>query len=185
MVAAAKRVDVDDWRQSAGVVRAVDGERVEVALGSGMTLAAERATSCLVAPEERDRVLVAWCGGEAYVLAVLRRAEGAPVRLVARGDADLVVDGAFTIASRAFTLSSARATLDLGRVEAIFGTVEAVVERVLQRLKRSYRFVEETDHVRAGTIDVTAEGTMSLHSNDTMMTADRLVKVDAEQVQLG
>ena len=39
--------------------------------------------------------------------------------------------------------------------------------------------------MRAGSVDIAAESTLSLHSNDTLMSAERLVKVDAEQIQLG
>ena len=185
MVAAATRLNSEHWEQRAAVVRAVDGDTARLALSSGVALVAQRATSCLVAPEEGDRVLVGWCGEEAYVLAVLHRREGASVRLVTRADTDLAVDGVLSVTSRAFSLSSVRAKLDLARVDAIFGKVEATIERVLQRVKSSYRFVEGADHVRAGSIDIAAESTMSLHSNDTLMSAERLVKVDAEQIQLG
>jgi uncharacterized protein YlxP (DUF503 family) len=107
------------------------------------------------------------------------------VRWVARADTELWVDGAFSVVSRALSLHSVRARIDLGTVEALFGKVEAVAERVLQRVKSSYRFVEGADHVRAGSVDIAAVSTLSLHSNDTLMSAERLVKVDAEQIQLG
>lgn len=185
MAAAANRVDIERWQQSAAVVRSVDGELARVVLSAGVSFPARRATSCLVAPEPGDRVLVAWAEDEAYVTAVLRREDGAAVRLVTRADTELVVDGALSVASRAFSLSSARALFDVERVDAIFGKVEAVIERVLQRVKRSYRFVEETEQVRAERIDIAAESSMNLHAHDTMVTADGLVKVDAEQIQLG
>jgi hypothetical protein len=185
MVAAARREPRENWQQCAAVACSVSGDDAEVALAGGGTLKARRATSCLVAPEQGDRVLVAWCGPEAYVLAVLQRAEGAPVRWIARGDTELWVDGALSVVSRTLSLHSARARIDLGTVEALLGKVEAVAERVLQRVKSSYRFVEGADHVRAGSVDIAAESTMSLHSNDTLMSAERLVKVDAGQIQLG
>lgn len=185
MAALAKKIETERWEQSAALVRAVHGEQAQVALPSGALFMAQRATSCLVAPEDGDRVLVAWSGDEAYVTAVLERTEGATLKLVMRANTDLVVNGALSIASRAFSLSSSRALFDVEHVDAVFGKVEAVIERVFQRVKRSYRFVEETDHVRAGCIDVAAENTMSLHAENTMVTADGLVKVDAEQIQLG
>lgn len=185
MVATAKWIEAAHWEQGAAVVRSVDGELARVTLRSGAAFTARRATSCLVAPEVGDRVLVAWSGDESYVLAVLERTERAPVRLVTRGNTELVVDGALSVSSRAFSLASARALFDVERVDAVFGKVEAVIERVLQRVKRSYRFVEETEQVRAGCIDIAAQSTMSLHAENAMVTADNLVKVDAEQIQLG
>jgi hypothetical protein len=122
MVATASRMATDEWRQEvAVVVRVVDGECVQLALSSGVELVARRASSCLVAPEDGDRVLAAWSGEEAYVLAVLRRAEGAPVRLVIGADAQILVEGCLAVASRAFSLSSAHAEIYLGQVEAAEG----------------------------------------------------------------
>jgi hypothetical protein len=45
--------------------------------------------------------------------------------------------------------------------------------------------VAETDHVSAGQIDYEAESTLSLHSKYTLMTAEELVKVDADQIHMG
>jgi hypothetical protein len=119
MVAVASRMTADEWRQDVAVVAGVvNGERVRLALSSGVELIAQRASSCLVAPEEGDRVLAASSGEEAYVLAVLRRAEGAPVRLIIGADAQVLVEGCLSVASRTLSLSSARAAIYLGQVDA-------------------------------------------------------------------
>jgi len=39
--------------------------------------------------------------------------------------------------------------------------------------------------VRAGQIDIQAEQTLRLHSNNTLLTSKGLVKVDAEQIHMG
>jgi len=54
--------------------------------GAGSRLLARQATSCLVTPVQGDRVLVATCGDEAWVLAVLEREAGAPVAFEVEGD---------------------------------------------------------------------------------------------------
>lgn len=63
-------------------------------------------------------MLAGWSGEEAYVLAVLRRAEAAPVRLVIGADAQVFVEGCLAVASRHLSLSSARATIYVGQIEA-------------------------------------------------------------------
>jgi Protein of unknown function (DUF3540) len=51
---------------------------------------------------------------------------------------------------------------------------------------RSYRTVTEMDQLRAERIDhVAAEQAMNLRGKDTLMTAERLVKVDGEQIHMG
>jgi Protein of unknown function (DUF3540) len=60
-----------------------------------------------------------------------------------------------------------------------------VLERCHQRVARSYREVEETDQVKAGQIDYTADTSLQLHAKYALVTADQLVKMDAEQIHIG
>jgi hypothetical protein len=62
---------------------------------------------------------------------------------------------------------------------------DSVFDRLLQRVKRSYRFVEEHDQVRAAQIDYVAQNNASLRGENTLITAKDLVKVDGEQIHLG
>ena len=64
-------------------------------------------------------------------------------------------------------------------------TLDSVLDRFSQRVKRSYRTVEETDQLKAERIDYTASSTMSLHGENALVTAEQLVKVDGEQIHLG
>jgi hypothetical protein len=188
------------------VVRTASGERP-----------AERAVSCLIAPEVGDLVLVARSPGDgAFVLAVLRRDHSARTRVVIDGDLDLDLasgrlrvaaqEGVEILAARDVSIAAGalhvtaeegnvvlrglsflgdvvRAEVDA--VKVLASRFEAVLERVSQRVQRSYRTVAETDHVRAQRIDYTAEKTASLHGAHTLVTADELVKVDAEQIHMG
>ena len=74
---------------------------------------------------------------------------------------------------------------ELEAVKLVASRVHSVVERVSQQVQRSYRTVTETDQLRAQRIDYTAEKTMSLHGEHTLITADDLVKVDGDQIHLG
>ena len=65
------------------------------------------------------------------------------------------------------------------------GLVDTVMERISQKVKRSYRLVEECDYLRSGEVDYRADKNMSLHGDNTMVTAKELVKVDGGQIHLG
>ena len=62
---------------------------------------------------------------------------------------------------------------------------DAVLERYYQRVTRSYRHVEEIDQVKASQMHYEAKNTLSMHASHTLITADELVKVDAEQIHMG
>ena len=173
-------------------------------------LEARRATSCLLEPIPGDLVLVAVVEGQSfgYVLAVLERGSDAPATLVSEGDLNIrlkkgvlgvVAPEAVRVASGAFEVHAAEGQVaighlsfltrilrgDLGKAKLIAETVDSVVERVLQKVKRSYRFVEECDHVRADQIDYMAKKTARLHGETTLLSAEQLAKVEADQIHLG
>ncbi|MBI4705203.1 MAG: DUF3540 domain-containing protein [Deltaproteobacteria bacterium] len=70
------------------------------------------------------------------------------------------------------------------KVKLVCASLEAVLDRWVQRVKRSYRFVQESDQLRAGSIDHVAEGTVRLHGENALLTAEKLVKIDAEQIHI-
>lgn len=74
---------------------------------------------------------------------------------------------------------------ELGKVKLLAGTFDSVLERVSQKVKRSYRTVEEVDQVRAERIDYAAQRNMSLRGENALITAEELVKVDGGQIHLG
>ncbi len=65
------------------------------------------------------------------------------------------------------------------------GVFDAILERASQKVKRSYRVVEEIDHVRSEEIDYRATKGMSLRGKNTLVTAEQLVKLDGDQIHLG
>ncbi|MFM0501038.1 DUF3540 domain-containing protein [Paraburkholderia caffeinilytica] len=75
-----------------------------------------------------------------------------------------------------------------GRVSAlrlIGKTVESVFERVVQISKASFRTIEAIDHLRAAHIDYAAEESVRLHGKHALLTAERLSKIDAQQIHFG
>lgn len=73
----------------------------------------------------------------------------------------------------------------LGRIKLFADSFDSLCERLHQRVKRSYRFVEETDQVRAENIDHRAEKLLNLRGENMVINARELVKVDGEQIHFG
>jgi uncharacterized protein DUF3540 len=190
------------------------GDELVVTTRSGRMRAA-RASSCLLAPEAGDLVLAAASdSGRVWVLAVLERGE-TPHRLCVDGDATLEARGVLTVqadggvhlksrevvnvSTRRFEMRAldvraylerlaavgTAAHVDFSTLKTIVGFAENVFERVTQRVKRSYRYVEELDVTHAHQIDMRAEETMHMRSKNTLMAAEQLMKVDASQIHLG
>lgn len=71
------------------------------------------------------------------------------------------------------------------QIKSVGRTFDSVFERCHQRVGRSYRVVDEIDQVKANMMDYRADTSLQLHARHTLMTADELVKVDADQIHLG
>ena len=164
---------------------------------------AQRATSCLLAPQVEDRVLlVGEPSGALYILAVLERSADSETRLSTAGNlilesesgkvavqgqegVDLRTSGRLGMIAGRLEARAATASFALGAVKLMGQSVDAVLGRVAQRVKTSIRSVEHMDQLRAGQVDYRAEGLMKVHGQNTIMTAEKLVKADGEQVHLG
>ncbi|MBI4952626.1 MAG: DUF3540 domain-containing protein [Myxococcales bacterium] len=74
---------------------------------------------------------------------------------------------------------------EVGRVALLAEHVDSTVTRIVQRAKRAFRFVEEVEQVRAGTLDLRAENLAAIRADNTLVTARVLAKIDAAQVHIG
>jgi hypothetical protein len=70
-------------------------------------------------------------------------------------------------------------------VRVVADALDTAAERLVQRVKRAYRFVAEVDHVRAERIDVAATKELSLRAENAVIMAEELVKVDGAQIHVG
>ncbi len=176
---------------------------------------AQRAVSCLVAPEVDDVVLLATSErGTCYVLAVLER-EAMATRLSVEGDLELSSTGQVRIAApegvdlvsqkRVGVVSAEvkvnaveakvatqKATVvgrflqtEFERVKSFANAIDGVFGRFSQRAKSSIRRVEGLEQLKAEHIDHSAQKTMTLHGENAVVTARQLVKVDGEQIHVG
>ncbi len=105
------------------------------------------------------------------------------VAVIAGGLRVNAAEGDVAVQRLSFLGGLVRAEMDT--VKMLAATFDSFVERLSQKVKRSYRTVEETDQLHAARIDYTASATMSLHAENSLITAEELVKVDGEQIHLG
>ncbi|WP_437997654.1 DUF3540 domain-containing protein [Sorangium sp. So ce185] len=89
------------------------------------------------------------------------------------------------VALELFSFLSKMVRGEVDRAKLVGRSLDAHLERVMQRVKRSYRIVEEADHVRADRIDYAAKGNLAIHSENAKITASHLVKIDGDQIQVG
>ncbi len=176
---------------------------------------AKRARSCLVEPLVGDWVLVSSANDGAYVLAVLEREEGAGTtlsiegdlciaptgRLSMRSDAGVDIDSsrAVRLTTKALDVQASTASLVVSRLSVLGAKLEAeiadirtigetlgsVFQRVSQTMKRSFRKVEETDHVDVRDAVWNVKETLNVHAGNAIVTSEELVKLDGNQIHLG
>jgi hypothetical protein len=176
-----------------------------VLLDSGDTLSAQRAGGCLLVPERGDEVLVADNGERAFILSVLTR-EGDMGRITLPG-ASTIEGGEISFsASRILDLEAPRISLTgiLGevkfkglsllsqwcdaRIRKITTAAEIwdrVVGRLTERIRDSYRQIENTEQTTAGRIRTVVKGRFSLSSKNAALTAEEEVKLDGKKIHLG
>lgn len=211
---AAKKLASTDTHLETGTVERILSGTVEVRQGS-RTWQARRARSCLVAPEIGDRVLCALGPEGTFVLAVLEGREGATtisadgdlhvqsrdgrVAISSPEGVDLVSGGALAMTSAELHVRAQRGSVavqelgvfgrlvqaEVAKVALVAHEVDTVLTRLTQRAKRVFRFVDEIDQTRAGTIDLRARNLVGIRGENAVISARVLAKVDGEQIHLG
>ena len=154
-------------------------------------------------------------GGWRYILAVLERREAAAtlvldgdltvslpagrfvinaaegVGVVSGKDVGVVSAGVDVRAStgnvvlESLSFLGAAVKAEVGKAKVVATLLDVVAERVSQRCKRAFRFVEEIEQLRAQRIDYTAESTMTVRAENAVVAARELVKIDGEQIHVG
>ncbi len=78
-----------------------------------------------------------------------------------------------------------KAYAELEQAKTFVGALDTVADRIHQRVKRAYRFVEELDQLRAEYVDYAAQENLRFRGRNTLITAKDLFKTDAEQIHFG
>ena len=74
---------------------------------------------------------------------------------------------------------------EVAKVALAAQEIDTTVTRLTQRAKRVFRFVEELDQTRAGTIDLRAQELVGIRGENAIISARVLAKLDGEQIHLG
>jgi len=73
----------------------------------------------------------------------------------------------------------------VGVMRLIGQLCETVVDRVMQISRNAFRMVEQTDQARVGYLDYEAEEVARIHAKTTMVTGEKLARIDAAQIHVG
>ena len=73
----------------------------------------------------------------------------------------------------------------LETVKLFAKTFDAITERFFRRTKRSYRFIEDTDEVKTGSLHYVADKSLMLRGTFSQMTAKEDIHIDAERINIG
>lgn len=92
---------------------------------------------------------------------------------------------AANFAARTMTYIGHEVAATVGSTRLVGKLYEAVMDRLAMMSRITFRAVEEVEHVRAGSIDYRADKSARVHGAYTMVTADKLVKLDAKQIHMG
>jgi hypothetical protein len=150
-----------------------------------------------------------------YVLAVLERTEPAPLDIVAHSGLRISApSGSVTVEADQLTITArgdasvTASMLQLGATDMriVFQELAAwgqeivtrvdglrmiarhasvVMERIHSRVRRSYKVVSEIEHTSAKQLSYRVVDTLSLHSKNSVITAEELIKLDGKLMQLG
>ncbi len=74
---------------------------------------------------------------------------------------------------------------EVAKIVVVAEEVDSVLTRLTQRAKRVFRFVEEIDQTRAGTVDMRAQNLVGIRGENAVISARVLAKIDGEQIHLG
>ncbi|MFT3735427.1 MAG: DUF3540 domain-containing protein [Rhodocyclaceae bacterium] len=173
-------------------------------------LNARRAASCQLLPAVGDKLLVSGTlPDQVYIIAVLERAsstpletrlgEGVTLSVATAGELKLVAERQLQLHSEEVLLKGTQAQLIFSRVKAIAGEAvlglrqgrlfgdlfETSLSRLSQLLGNSQRTVQGLDQVRSANIDYQADETVHIHGRNVLTDAEKLIRVDGEQVHIG
>jgi len=188
--------------------RVVDGNegRFHVMTEEGMLIGAGKADGCLLMPEAGDRVLVSRGGSsDAFILSVIVK-YGTESRVDLKGAASIHADSidlkalrevsveapevAFTGVSGTakfmdFAFRSRSCRTEIEKASVVVRFLDSVLERVTQRVRNSFRWIEDTEQIKAGRIRSIVNQRFSVNAKHASIHADEEVSVDGNKIHLG
>ncbi|TJZ62492.1 DUF3540 domain-containing protein [Chitiniphilus eburneus] len=161
--------------------------RIAVALDDGRFLLhdgriAQQAASCLVQPQAGDRALVAGCGDDSFVVHLLARGDDEAVLAVpgatgvSLNQARIALNASEQVSVRALAdihLNAATGALNLNARNLFTSVADTLIEQTRHRITRAEHYL------------LTARALLRMHGKQTLVTADKDVKVDADRISVG
>ena len=112
---------------------------------------------------------------------------------------DLASPEEINLVSSSLGISSSKGEINIGRlsflgnffegsletVKLLARTFDSITDRFFRRTKRSYRFVEDTDQVKTGSLNYIADKSLMLRGTFSQMTAKEDVHIDGERINIG
>jgi hypothetical protein len=212
---AAKKVATTETYLETGTVERILSGTIEVRQGAmacqalrakSCLVAPEIGDTVLCASgPEGTFVLAVLLGGEGAAMQLIAdgdlniQSRGGRIAFSSPEDIDLVSGGTVALTSAKLHVRAAKGSVaieELGffgrlvqaqvaKVALAAEEVDSVFTRLTQRAKRVFRFVEEVDQTRAGTVDLRAQGLVGIRGENAVISARVLAKVDGEQIHLG
>ncbi len=214
MSTAAKRIDDTEAFTTMGTVQRLD-EAIVVATTRGNLRCRRAVGCLVAPEVGDYVLVAGAPSGTCFVLSVLEResaratlsvdgdldlaVDGGALRVMARDGVELLTPRKIELAAQTVEMTARRARMvldelhylgstmlgELGRVRTRATSIDSVVGRVTQRVKASFRRVEEIDQLDAGRIDHKAKETMTLRAECALVNATEIVRVDGEQIMMG
>ncbi len=210
----ARNMESENLDLSDGRVKMKDDNFFWVETSRGLHKA-KKSVSCLIEPLISDEVLLlSNRNGKSYILSVLERERGVKSDIIFKGDVSIKVKNGdldfvaqkldlkgndIALASEGLDIRSLRGKASihdftfLGRVfrgninavKIISQTMSSITERLIQKARHSYRWVEGLEQVKAGRLSYFARESIFLKGKRSSLLAEKKVRIDAEKIHLG
>jgi len=197
-----------------GRVKIKDGDFFWVETFKGLHKA-RKSVSCLIEPLVFDEVLLSSNhNGNTYILAVLERERDVQSDIIFEGDVSVKVKNGdlgfvaekidlkgndIDLVSKDLDIRSLRGKASisdftfLGRVfrgnikavSIISKTMSSITERLTQKARQSYRWIEGLDKTEAGRLLFSAKESLLMKGKRSSLIAEKKVKIDGEKIHLG
>jgi hypothetical protein len=189
IVARTARDERHAYRAASCLVAPAEGD--EVAL---VTTSNRRAFVIAVLVRAEERAVEISVDGDLSIAA-----RGGSCRIAATDRVELRAEGSMSLDSKALSLRAVEGSVLLSKLTVLASSVlahsdgvrvaakafDSFCERVSQTARVWHRKVEELDRLRAGHADYRTEKEMCLRSQNFLVGARELAKLDAEQIHIG
>ncbi|KEY58746.1 DUF3540 domain-containing protein [Serratia sp. DD3] len=197
-------------QQASGRVVDILSDGSVVVESEGLGWQCRRAASCLLMPESGDTVLFARSDDEKlWLLAVLERScPEHQAQISVKGGLSISTSGGaltlnseqqLVMNSHSLQIKSAQGECAIGTLEFqgdevnanirigrwIGDRCESVWHTVTHLSQLLFRQVKQTEHVRAGQLDYQAQDYLRMHARSTLITSEKITKIDSDQIHVG